>query len=346
MNPYADYRPVSGRNSRLKTVTFIVVIAATIAGLTFIKSRQEEARRTMREGFRTGWTAGTRDEALKSAIAANDYHAVIQRLPQVPRGDLRQDMLTAAILAKKPQALKAFLDSGYDVEGQGHNGKPLLTAVINMQSEAVKALLDRKANANAVNEQGQTALFFAANFSKGGEDIVRMLLDAGAEPNGKVPGTDIYDKKLKRARWPTPVCAAVMNNRLDVATLLLDRKASLAPPEGFPPLLLFSVARNTNRPRSPWRFETLPLVELLLKHGANIEEQGQVAILARNLKRQAIKGTPLYIAAKKGDLKMVQLLLRYGADPSTVCEKGLRPVDVAEGEILAEMRKGKQTKIG
>ncbi len=48
--------------------------------------------------------------------------------------------------------------------------------------EAVKVLLDRHVDVNAVNDSGQTALHFAAQAS---DDIVRLLVASGANPNAK-----------------------------------------------------------------------------------------------------------------------------------------------------------------
>ncbi len=48
--------------------------------------------------------------------------------------------------------------------------------------EAVKVLLDRHVDVNAVNDSGQTALHFAAQAS---DDIVRLLVANGANPNAK-----------------------------------------------------------------------------------------------------------------------------------------------------------------
>ncbi|MGH9592926.1 MAG: ankyrin repeat domain-containing protein, partial [Bryobacteraceae bacterium] len=48
--------------------------------------------------------------------------------------------------------------------------------------DAVKVLLDRRVDVNAVNDSGQTALHFAAQAS---DDIVRLLVANGANPNAK-----------------------------------------------------------------------------------------------------------------------------------------------------------------
>jgi ankyrin repeat protein len=345
--PSAEYIPVSGRGSWRKTVAYVVAIVAAITTLTLLKSQQEDNRRRLREGYHTGWSAGTRDTALQRAIKANNYQAIAIRIPQVAKKDLREDMLTSLVYTKKTEAVRAFLDAGYDPDGISNDGKPLMAAIIGRDTNMVRNLIAHKAEVNVTNDHGESALFTAASYSQGGTEIVKMLLDAGADPNGMAPGKNTSPPNFgglgKQSTWARPLTPAIMNNRADIATMLLDSGADLVHPDNIPDYVLMCAARNTYRSRTHWRFECAPLVEALLKHGASVEEQGRVGMFDKNLRRKIIEGTPLFVAAKKGDLVMAKLLLKYGGNPKAICEKGLRPLDVADGEVLAALARAVDT---
>ena len=57
----------------------------------------------------------------------------------------------------------------------------------------VKALLAKGANVNAADEEGHTALIFAA--FNGRAETVKLLLAAGADPNAKAAAVDDFDGK-------------------------------------------------------------------------------------------------------------------------------------------------------
>ena len=59
-------------------------------------------------------------------------------------------------------------------------------------------------------------------------------------------------------------------------------------------------------------------VRSLLEHGAHPNP------------RDAEDTTPLWHAARRGNLAMVKMLLETGADPHHTCKRGFHPLDVAE----------------
>ena len=63
------------------------------------------------------------------------------------------------------------------------SGEDFVTAAANGDTATVQALLDAGADVNAKNNEGVTALMWAAGV--GGTDAVQVLLDAGADVNAK-----------------------------------------------------------------------------------------------------------------------------------------------------------------
>jgi RNA polymerase sigma factor (sigma-70 family) len=96
--------------------------------------------------------------------------------------------------------------------------KALFDAVIAGDLTQVKNLLDKGADANATQQQGEgkgiTVLMFAA--SKGNVDITKLLIERGADVNGK---------QLKSMN--TPLMLAAVASHLEVVNLLLEKGADV-----------------------------------------------------------------------------------------------------------------------
>ncbi len=102
---------------------------------------------------------------------------------------------------------------------------------------AVRAGLDSGIDPNRAKMQGATAMMFAASCRRPGqEEIVRLLLDRGADPNdgmyqaagsGKV---DVMRLLLDRGADPNRgLSSAVNSGQVDVARLLIARGANVNP---------------------------------------------------------------------------------------------------------------------
>jgi len=91
-----------------------------------------------------------------------------------------RDNLYTAIRSNDLQRLKALLDEGVSANTEGPNKiTPLMDAAAIGSVDAMKMLIERRADVNAVNTYGSTALMWSVTDAK----KVRLLLDNGADVN-------------------------------------------------------------------------------------------------------------------------------------------------------------------
>jgi ankyrin repeat protein len=154
---------------------------------------------------------------------------------------------------------------------------PLMYAARQDAKDAVKALIDAKADLNQVDDDGANALVIAiinAHF-----DTAGMLLDAGADPN-------VADRTGMAALY-----AAVDMHSLDV---MFSRPMPVFP-----------------------KNDVVALAGKLIARGANVNAQLKSPVLERHHNagnQQMGEGTtPIIRASKNGDVEMMKLLLDHGA---------------------------------
>lgn len=142
-----------------------------------------------------------------------------------------------------------------------------------------------------------------AALQSGSEKMVKLLLEANADPNAKNP--------LKQNR--TPIYAAIAGGHPQMLELVLDLKVDVN-------------ARATNK-ITPLHFaaglDHSEMVQTLLDHGASINA------------RQAVGATPLFHAVHESRQKglgsdSIRVLLFSGADPKITAQGGWTPLEIAE----------------
>jgi uncharacterized protein len=171
------------------------------------------------------------------------------------------------------RAVAGYLDQGLDPNTTDANGYTMLM-IAARQGDLVSVLLSRKANLARQTAVGDTALMMAA--LGGHTEIVRQLLDAGAQLNG--------------SGW-TALHYAAFSGYPDIVALLLRRGAdkNAVAPNGYTPLMLAS--RNGN----------VAAARALLYEDPD-------------LGHQAPSGeTALSLAMKRGERQLEELLRRAGA---------------------------------
>ncbi|KAH6771571.1 ankyrin repeat family protein, partial [Perilla frutescens var. frutescens] len=193
------------------------------------------------------------------------------------------------------------------------------------QSEVCKYLLEElKMDVNTPDEDGETPLAHAAR--QGHTALAKYLVDHGADPSipSGVGATALHysagigDIELlkfllskdvnveSQSDTGTPLIWAAGHGQQDSVKILLEHNANPdAKIEDDITPLLVAVAAGS-----------FPCLELLIKAGGTVNFTASGA-------------TPLHIAADIGSPEIVNCLLLAGADPNSLDEDGMKPVQVA-----------------
>ena len=175
---------------------------------------------------------------------------------------------------------------------------PLALACANGNAEMIRLLLDAGADPNSVDPAGETALMMAARI--GNLDAVKVLLDRGAV-------LDARDREFEQ----TALMVAVRENHPEVVRLFVERHAD--------------VNARTRTGRAPaW---VLPNSVPGFGHGIGIVRGG----LPERGSRYLIPGglTPLLYAARDGRLESARILVAAGADVKQTDPNGITPLLMA-----------------
>ena len=141
--------------------------------------------------------------------------------------------------------------------------------------------------------------------SDGTPEIVSLLLDKGASPNG---AGQLDQPLAEAARRPRDIAAKI-------ALILLDHGAkvdSIVPPQSDTALGIAATYGNT------------PVAQVLLDHHANPNTANRFG------------STPLHQAADGKRLPIIKLLLEHGANRDAKDRKGRKPVDRTTSAAVKE----------
>ena len=197
--------------------------------------------------------------------------------------------------------MRVLLQQKADVNATEADGTTALHwAAYRDDAEGVDLLIRAGARVNAANDLGATPLWNAS--MNAGATITRRLLDAGANPN------------LALLAGETPLMVASRSGKADVAALLLARGADAnARAARQQTALMWAVAQ-----RHP------DVVKLLVAHGADVharssEWQEMMAVPPHGLPQYNKiiphgRDTALLFAARSGDLESAKLLVGAGAN--------------------------------
>jgi uncharacterized protein len=222
---------------------------------------------------------------------------------------LKSDVADAAMQGNKP-AVRALLQQKADVNAPQIDGTTALHWAVQANDlELTDVLIKAGANVSAANKAGATPLLLAT--TNGNAAMIERLLAAGADANA--PLTKFADSALMMAS---------RTGKIDAVKVLLDQKAQVNAKEtwGGTTALMWAISE-----RHP------DVAKLLIEHGADVNAKSNFVPSASGRgfegtlpvapnPGQAIEEfasgwlTPLMFAAREDDLQSAQLLIKAGAD--------------------------------
>ena len=245
--------------------------------------------------------------------ASRGHEAVVRFL--LDRG-ASYDIFTAAARGDVDRVETLLTQDKALLEKEAGTATPLLWAAEHNKPQVLKRLLDHGADINFHNNWSGSVLSVAV--WEGHAEIVKLLLDRGATIELGA-GDDAYGTPLHRACW---------QGNLELVRLLLDRGAQInSENNGHETPLGFAVGEGR-----------IDVVRYLLDRGADLNKSGLVASAALEnrieiaqllLGRGAEAGKAIHYAAEKGNLPLVQLLLRYPVDRSLRDDESRTPLHLA-----------------
>jgi ankyrin repeat protein len=255
------------------------------------------------------------------------------------------------------RAVKALLVRGANVNAvESWRGQTaLMWAAAEGQAPVVDALLEAGADVQARSKAGFTPLLFAVR--QGSVGAVRSLLKANASVNDIAKAAAISSNSTSKpvTDATSALAMAVINANFEIAGLLLDSGADPNVPDARGSILHAlawirkpgAAGGDPTAPQMAGTLDSLGLAEALLKHGAdpNVRiawqeipfdrDDGEVKsppnIRVGRDYISLVGATPFYLAAKNGDVELMRLLVKHGADPRLTTVQNVTPLMVAAG---------------
>jgi ankyrin repeat protein len=240
-------------------------------------------------------------------------------------------------------AAKTLVERGADVNiADPDNTSPLLIAVINFHYDLAAYLIEKGADVNKADKMGRAPLYAAIDMrnldvstrpsprtddKRTALDIIRLLLDKGADTNAKlakvIPARGVLDgADGTLGIGATPFLRAARSQDLQVMKMLLDKGADwkLATADNATAMhLCAGLAWRDGKTRGS-ETGSIECLQMLLDKGADIQAQ---TVRTGEM--------PLHGAAARGADKIVQFLVDKGANPTAKDKTGRTPLDVAMG---------------
>jgi ankyrin repeat protein len=212
---------------------------------------------------------------------------------------------------------------------------PLIVAILNANWDLAKQLIDAGADVNQWDIFGETPLYLALNSrtrldggrasidpinKTTGTQIVRMLLDKGANPNAQLFFQPANLAGTTNTRGATPLIRAANNNDMEMVKLLLEKGADAT---------LYMADRQTPihavlAGRAPEN-QAIEMIKVLQKAGTDVNV---VALI--NHPQEIRGGSALHYAVRKRQKEVIKLLASMKIDMNAVDQDGLTALDYTQ----------------
>lgn len=266
------------------------------------------------------------------------------------RGTLDMGGLTALLFAARDgsiDAVRALLEGGADINQVSASEKtsPLVMAIMNGHFDLAKLLIDWGADPNLSNAQGLTALYATVDVQWAPKgwfpspitaqekvtylELMRALLDAGADPNARL-GKKLWFRSFGDHSWidtagATAFWRAAQSTDLEAMHLLIDHGADPDIPSAHGDTALmvasgigwgYHYSMNSIDSKGPRWMET---VKYCMQLGADVNAADDRGY------------TPLHGAAYIGNNELINYLVEKGGDVKAVAKDKNTVADMANG---------------
>jgi len=205
---------------------------------------------------------------------------------------------------KNIEVVKYLVENGASMDKNDLSFQSLLTTCIYSKApKTAQYLLEKGADPNLPNNNGQTPLYLAIDKSMGNE-LIKALLKAGADPD---TGSPYY----------TPLQMAIKKRDIELAQLLIDAGADIYYVNEYGSTL-FHTAASINSNKN---------VDFLLSKGLDIN--------AKNNDGE----TPLHIAAENGYTSVIEQMINNGADPFALDNNNFMPMHIHQFVFKSDKEK-------
>ena len=214
---------------------------------------------------------------------------------------------------------------------------PLLLAILNSNWDVAKQLIDAGANVNQWDIYGQAPLFAAVgNHSSSGArphnplnstsglDVVRLLLDQGANPNRQLFYRPAQQRGGPQSRGTTPLIRAAANADLEVIKLLIEHGAEVdrLQADRQSAVTVLAGARGPDEVIEEG-------LRLMVEQETELDLVNIDAVPHHLLRTRG--GTPLHHAVRSNNVAAIRTLVDLGADINAIDIDGVTALDYAMG---------------
>jgi uncharacterized protein len=254
------------------------------------------------------------------------------------------------------EAVDALLERGADInQVSADDTTPLMLATINGRFDLAMHLLERGADATIATAAGGTPLYRVLDLQWAPKspypqppaarqqktsylDLVKALLDRGADPNARLRKALWYTRFGFAAEGvdpagATPFWRAAEAADVDAMRLLVARGAdpAIKTTEGVSPLMVLAGAGSRGGSATTIPAGRMPALRYLVEElHADVNETDAKAGDSKKTEPIGTRGyTPIHNAAARGDNEMILYLVSKGARVDLMGKNGVTSVDMA-----------------